>query len=217
MGIIKRGSYYITHHNISNSILWKYCRIGIYRATKISRKADFSDCTLFCERASSTAPPIESNNNKKNVEICRPSRGHNLAQVSSIYGQVNMWIIIWYLGDLFISFQCIHIIMILWSYCMCLSSFSLGSATSENHVMPVCYRLLASCKLNLQTRIFANIQFATGSISLSFHHVYYSKIIDIHICVYRKLINCFYRNSRLHLHCTVTAAILLLVRDLYSA
>ena len=86
-----------------------------------------------------------------------------------------MRIIIWYLGDLFISYQCIHIIMILWSYCMCLSSFSLGSATSENHVMPVCYRLLANCKLNLQTRKFANIQFATGTISLSFYHVYYSK------------------------------------------
>ena len=92
-----------------------------------------------------------------------------------------MRIIIWYLGHLFISYQCIHIIMNLWSYCMCLSLFSLGSATSVNHVMPVCYRLLANSKLNLQTRKFANIQFATGTISLSFHHVYYSRIINIHI------------------------------------
>ena len=46
------------------------------------------------------------------------------------------------------------------------------------------YRLLANCKLNLQTRKFANIQFATGTISQSFHHVYYSRIINIHICVY---------------------------------
>ena len=38
-------------------------------------------------------------------------------------------------------------------------------------------------QLNLQTRKFANIQFATGPISLSFHHVYYSRIINIHICV----------------------------------
>ena len=39
-----------------------YCRIGIYRATKISRKADFLDFRVY-KRASSTAPPIESNNN----------------------------------------------------------------------------------------------------------------------------------------------------------
>ena len=67
---------------------------------------------------------------------------------------------------------------------MCLSLFSLGSATSENHVMPVCYRLLANCKLNLQTRKFANIQFATGTISLSFYHVYYSKNYQhTHMCI----------------------------------
>ena len=45
----------------------QYCRVGIYRATKISRKADFSVFRVYLiSRAieSSTAPSVEQNSNE---------------------------------------------------------------------------------------------------------------------------------------------------------
>ena len=125
----------------------------------------FFACTLFHKSASSKVPSVEPNSNKKNV--CWPELGTSSPNIV----KVNMWITIWYLGDLFKSYQCI----ILYRFCKviaCISLlFSLDLARGEFHAIAVYTRQLqihpcrkmANNKFTAKTIIiFLNISYSNN-------------------------------------------------------